>query len=225
MNKSGFFLINKPLGWTSFDVVQRVKKKFSLKKAGHAGTLDPVASGLIIVLSEAFTKKFDYFSSGIKEYKTRIFFGAESETDDITGRVTVAEHDETERLKKNLTERLESFISRQTGRFYQIAPKFSSIKFRGRPLYAYARKGIPVSVSPRLVCVHDVTIDNVQFPFVDLTIRADRGFYVRSFSRDIGHYCGTGALMLLLTRTRIEPYGIEEAKNVNDLNIEDMRTI
>ena len=222
MNKSGYFLVNKPFGWTSFDIVQYLKRALHLKKVGHAGTLDPIAEGLMIILSEQCTGQFELFSSGIKEYRTRILLGAASDTDDISGHVTIAEKgcmDGADELKKKIFRYAET----QRGEIQQKVPVYSAVKFKGKPLYHYAREGIDVKCKTRGVSIHDISLNSFDPPFVDMTLLTGRGFYVRSFCRDLGEFCGTGALMLRLTRTRIGDFSLDEAKDVKDITLDDLR--
>ncbi|MCK5708783.1 MAG: tRNA pseudouridine(55) synthase TruB [Candidatus Aureabacteria bacterium] len=225
VNRDGFILVNKPFGWTSFDAVQYLKRKLRLKKAGHAGTLDPIATGLLIVLSEKYTVKFDSFMKGIKKYRTSVLFGVESDTDDITGKVKVAEKLLVEQKSDDFKDLFYEFINSHKGEIVQEVPKYASIKFKGKPLYKYARNGQEVTVQPRRIFIHDIHVDKIDFPYANIDITSDKGFYVRSFCRDIGLYCGVGALMLSLIRTGIGEYLLDDAKDIHDITLEDLRLL
>ena len=205
-------LINKPYEWTSFDVVKKLKHAFQIPKIGHAGTLDPLATGLLILCTGKLTKKIDRYQQQEKEYEGVLILGKttpsidletpfDSETDisHITAGVVV---DTTEKFK---------------GAISQIPPQYSAVKVGGERVYKKARKGIEVPIKPRNVVISTFDITKTDLPAVHFRIVCSKGTYVRSLVRDFGKALKTGAYLKALTRTRIGDFKLQQAWDLNDL--------
>lgn len=206
---TGVFLIDKPVGPTSFAMVQRVRRALSIKKVGHAGTLDPFASGLLILCAgRPATRIIDQLMAGDKEYRATLQLGVETETQDPEGRVIA------ERPVIGVDdERIARVLARFTGDLLQAPPPFSAVKHEGKPLYAYARKGIVVTKEPRPVLIATLEAEFFEAATNRLTIRVvcSKGTYIRTLAADIGQALGCGAHLIALRRLRSGPFRVEEA--------------
>lgn len=205
--------INKPPGMTSFDVVRRVRKRFCLKKVGHAGTLDPFATGVLLILVGRATKRFDEFARFDKEYLAELEFGVETDTHDIQGKVI----QKTKPVPRLSEQKIKAVLKKYRGEIEQIPPAFSAVKYKGRPLYRYARKNIAVEVRPRKVVISEMELLENRWPRVKLRIVCSKGTYIRSLARDIGRDLGVGAFVRELVRIRVGPYRLEEAVGLEEL--------
>jgi len=206
------YLINKPLGWTSFDVVKKVRNALKIKKVGHAGTLDPLATGLLIVCAGKKTKSIDTYQAQEKEYTGTFVLGKTTESFDLEKEVVeVADpsHLDFEDVKKA--------VASLTGDILQIPPMHSAIKVGGKRVYESARKGIEVIMEPRAVQVSVFEITRFELPEIDFKIVCSKGTYIRSLARDLGESLGVGAFMSALTRTRIGEFKLEDAEEVLEL--------
>lgn len=204
-------LIDKPLTWTSFDVVNKIRYARKYKKIGHAGTLDPLATGLLILCTGKMTKQIESYQAQEKEYtgtftlgKTTPSFDAETEVDAEypLSHIQIAD---IERVTKELT-----------GIIQQIPPVFSAIKVNGKRAYKSARQGQEVELKAREVTIHVFEIDHSRFPEIDFRIVCTKGTYVRSIARDFGQMLGAGAYLSALRRTRIGEFKIEAAKTLEE---------
>jgi len=206
-------LIDKPGGWTSFDVVNKIKKTFRIKKVGHAGTLDPIATGLLIICTAKKTKEIDSFVNLNKLYTGIIKLGE-----------TTASYDtETEVLESKPYEHIiESSIYQTaeslTGVIEQVPPMYSAVKKNGKRLYKIARKGKEVERSPRTVTVSEFNINKIDLPFVSFEIRCSKGTYIRTLAHDMGQKLGTGGHITELRRTAIGSYSVENAVSIDQIN-------
>jgi tRNA pseudouridine55 synthase len=207
MNK--MFLVDKPSGLTSSRVVERIKKKFNVK-AGHTGTLDPLATGLLIVLTGKFTKNASSFLKLDKAYEVKVVLGIETDTFDSEG--TVLRQCATEVTRQELERVLKEF----DGDIWQTPPLFSAKKMAGQKAYQLARKGISVDMPPKKVSIHSLELKEFQFPYLTLTCQVSSGFYVRSLAHDIGDRLGVGATVIGVRRTRVGPYHVEQARSLED---------
>ena len=206
------FLIDKPLEWTSFDVVKKVRNALKIKKVGHAGTLDPLATGLLIVCAGKKTKSIDSFMGQEKEYTGTFVLGKTTESFDREKEIIeVADpfHLTLEDVKSAVTE--------LTGDILQIPPMHSAIKVDGKRVYESARKGIEVKMEPRQVTVSEFEITRFELPEIDFRIVCSKGTYIRSLARDLGEMLEVGAYMSALTRTRIGEFRLEEAEDLTTL--------
>ena len=205
-------LLDKPLQWTSFDVVKKVRGAIRIKKVGHAGTLDPLATGLLILCTGKMTKQIDTFQAQEKEYEGTFVLGATTASYDLETEV------ENVISVDHLTEKqiLEA-ISQLTGDIMQIPPAHSAIKIDGKRVYESARKGKEVKIDPRPVTVHKFELTRVALPEIDFKIICSKRTYIRSLARDLGEILGVGAYMSALRRTRIGNFKIEDAMPVQTL--------
>jgi len=198
------FLIDKPLDFTSFDIVRIFKKSFNLKKAGHSGTLDPKATGLLIVCSNKMTKKINEFIDYDKEYEGIIRIGAttksfdtESEEENISDSVNISDED-IENVRK-------SFL----GEVEQMPPMYSAIKHKGKPLYKMARKGHEIKREMRKIFVSDFEVKKLNDTEIFFRISSSKGTYVRSIANDFGEKLGVGGYLKELRRTRVGKFVLE----------------
>ncbi len=209
-------LVNKPYRWTSFDVVGKfrslVRQHAGIRKlkTGHAGTLDPLATGLLILCTGRFTKRIGEFQGLEKEYTGTFRLGATTPSFDLE-----TEIDRTYPLTGwgDLTDAARHF----TGTFDQVPPQFSAIQVDGKRAYAAARKDIAVEIKPRQVTVSAFEITRFELPDVDFRIACSKGTYIRALARDFGEYLGCGAHLTALCRTRIGPYHLRDAYSIEDL--------
>jgi tRNA pseudouridine55 synthase len=198
--------IDKPAGWTSFDVVRRIRSLTKTKKVGHSGTLDPMAVGVLLICTGKATKRVPELLEMEKEYEAEILLGIETDTLDITGE-TVSISDIPDHLKQQLP----AILSQFTGDILQIPPMVSALKKDGRPLYKMARKGIQISLQPRPVRINGIEILGIGNDRFQIRVRCSRGTYIRSLARDIGNQLGTLGTLSSLVRTRIGPYTRKQA--------------
>ncbi len=211
-------LVDKPQGWTSFDAVNKIKnlvrRKYNLKKfkIGHSGTLDPMATGLLVVCTGAWTKKLHHLQGLDKKYSGEITLGVETDTYDAEGKVVF-----TKEVPALTIENLNTLIQKFIGDIQQLPPAYSAIKKDGKPLYELARAGKEVKLEPRNVTVHSIRIIEYDAPKITLEVHSGSGFYVRSLAHDIGVMLGCGAHLSSLRRTSIGEYSLEEALSVDEI--------
>lgn len=199
-------LFDKPLEWTSFDVVRKVRNLIRIPKVGHAGTLDPLATGLLILCTGKFTKKINEYMGMEKEYTGTFTLGATTPTYDLES--------EPRDLKdiSHLTEQqIHNATLSFTGDIMQTPPIHSAIKQAGRPVYIAARKGIDVKLEPRPVSIYHFSIEKIELPVVHFRVVCSTGTYIRSLANDFGAALGVGAYMSSLRRTRIGQFKVEDA--------------
>ena len=204
-------LIDKPLDWTSFDVVRKIRNTIKIKKVGHAGTLDPLATGLLILCTGKFTKKINEYMAQEKEYTGTITLGAVTSTYDLES--------EPESLKSldGITEELIRETAKQfTGEILQTPPIHSAIKQKGKPVYLLARKGVNVALEPRKVTISEFEITNVGMPVISFRVVCTTGTYIRSLANDFGAVLGSGGYLSKLRRTRIGNFKVEDAMNMEE---------
>lgn len=205
------FLINKPLEWTSFDVVKKIRNTLRIKKVGHAGTLDPLATGLLIVCAGKKTKSIETYMGQEKEYTGTFVLGKTTESFDLEKEVVdVADpaHLTMEDVKKA--------AAQLTGDILQVPPMHSAIKVDGKRVYESARKGQEVVMEARPVSVTAFEITDFNNPVVHFRIVCSKGTYIRSLARDLGNILGVGAYMASLIRIRIGDFRLENAISVSE---------
>ena len=204
-------LINKPLEWTSFDVIRKMRNAIKIKKVGHAGTLDPLATGLLIVCTGKFTKKINEYMAKEKEYTGIITLGAVTPTYDLESEPInfLSIDDITEEM-------IYATAKKFTGRIMQTPPVHSAIKQKGKPVYLLARKGIDVVIEPREITITDFEITNISFPEVYFKVVCTTGTYIRSLANDFGQSLGCGAYLSSLCRTRIGEFSVDNALSVDE---------
>jgi tRNA pseudouridine55 synthase len=209
---NGIFNIYKPEGPTSFNIVSSVRKLTGEKRVGHAGTLDPAASGVLPVCIGRATRVIEYLMDGVKRYRAEIEFGKTTDTYDSEGAVT-SESDPSGIDPDRIKTALSSF----RGEIQQVPPLYSALKHRGTPYYKLAREGIEIEIDSRPVTVHDVYIIDWQPPVVTLDISCGKGTYIRSIANDLGQMMGCGAYMKSLIRTRYGIFNIDNAVSLEEL--------
>lgn len=212
---SGLLNINKPKGITSHDVVNRVRRLAGQRRVGHAGTLDPMATGVLLVCLGQATRLIEYVMAGQKQYRATIRFGVTTDTLDAEGQVTAVK-DSSSLDEIQLRTILPTFL----GDIEQIPPLFSAIKQEGQPLYKRARAGKLVEVAPRRVTIQALTWVAWQPPDLILEITCSAGTYIRSLARDLGQAAGPGAYLAELTRTASGPWQLAEAVSLEQLERE-----
>ncbi len=204
------FLVDKPKGLTSSRVVERIRRKFNVK-AGHTGTLDPLATGLLIVLTGKFTKNASSFLKLDKAYEVKVVLGIETDTFDSEGTVLRRSDNEVTRGE------LESVLKEFSGDVWQTPPPYSAKKITGRKAYQLARKGISVDIPPKKVSIYSLELKEFGFPYFTIACEVSSGFYVRSLAHDIGEKLGVGATVVDVRRTRVGPYHVEQAKPLDEI--------
>ena len=208
----GVLLVDKAPGMTSHDVVALVRRRLQIKKVGHCGTLDPIATGLLLLTLGRGTKIQDLLMSEDKEYAGTLSLGATTDTQDRAGKIV------EERPVPELPEDLvRSAFEKFRGDFYQMPPMVSAIKQGGVPLYKLARQGKTVEREPRLVHVYSYAIQRIATPEVDFSVSCSKGFYVRTYAHDIGEALGCGAHLKNLRRTRSGRFVVDGAVTVDEL--------
>ena len=208
----GVLLVDKAEGMTSHDVVALVRRRLEIKKVGHCGTLDPIATGLLLLTLGRGTKIQDLLMSEDKEYVGTLTLGVSTTTQDREGEIV------EERPVPGLTaDEIGSAFEKYRGDFYQMPPMVSAIKQGGVPLYKLARQGKVVEREPRLVHVYRHTIDRIALPDVDFTVLCSKGFYVRTYAHDIGETLGCGAHLKTLRRTKSGRFNLDRAITVDEI--------
>lgn len=220
----GVILVDKPIGWTSFDVVAKIRgnlrritgnKKI---KVGHAGTLDPMATGLLIVLAGNMTKQQDSFMKKDKVYEAEVTLGAVSDTDDAEGVLVSTGYDvrSMKTGKEEIADALNSFV----GELEQMPPQYSAIKLNGQKAYEIARKGEKAELKLRKVTIYSIDDIEARSNKVSFKCHVSSGTYIRSLARDLGEKLGCGGYLSALRRTSIGEYSVDEALAVSDLTDE-----
>lgn len=231
----GILGVDKPHGWSSFDVIRRLRRQLTAEnsaaasgahrtsdsvsrppKMGHAGTLDPMATGLVIVLIGKATKQQDRFMMLDKVYQAEITLGATSTTDDAEGDITPWTKGEEGSSTEPDENRVKDVLGRFTGAIEQVPPRHSAVKVEGQRAYQLARNGEDVVLNPRTVTVYDISRVSFEYPRLRFTARVSSGTYLRSLARDIGEALDTGGYLASLRRTRIGPHTVAEAVSVDD---------
>ena len=205
-------LIDKPFKWTSFDVIRKVRQLIKIKKVGHAGTLDPLATGLLIVCTGKQTKKINEYMSKEKEYTGTITIGAstatfdlESQPENLSGYQSLKEEDIIEATR------------RFTGEILQVPPIYSAIKQEGKRVYELARKGLDVKMEPRKVFIKEFSITKINLPVLSFRVVCSTGTYIRSLANDLGEALGCGGYLSSLCRTRIGEFELSRALSIQQL--------
>ena len=209
---SGLLNINKPKGLTSHDVVARVRKLSGQRKVGHTGTLDPMATGVLLVCLGQATRLIEYLMVSRKQYRAVISFGTVTDTLDAEGEV-IAQNSISLLTADKIQEALPTFM----GEIKQVPPIFSAIKHKGQPLYKRARAGEVVEVEPRSVTIYNLDWIAWQPPDLTVDVTCSPGTYIRSLARDLGEAAGTGAYLTGLTRTANGDWSIDQAVTLNRL--------
>jgi len=204
-----YILIDKPLTWTSFDVVRKIRNLTRIMKVGHAGTLDPLATGLLIVCTGKFTKKINEYMGMEKEYTGTFTLGATTPTYDLE-----SEPADFKSLDHLTPEMIHAATAQFTGLIMQVPPAHSAIKQDGKPVYLAARKGLDVVMEPRPVTIYHFSIEKIELPIVHFKVVCSTGTYIRSLAHDFGKALGVGGYMSSLCRTRIGEFKVEDAQSM-----------
>lgn len=218
---NGVLLVDKPMDWTSHDVVNCMKHRFNLSRIGHCGTLDPLATGLLVVLMGKATKLQDRLMSESKVYQASMRLGVESDTEDSTGNL-VSTSDVSSVTEASLRAAMSGFM----GKVKQIPPMVSAIKKDGKPLYALARKGITIEREPREIEIYSLEMTSCSLPDADFTVHCSKGTYVRTLCADIGKALGVGAIMTGLRRVKCGDLPVDKAYTVEQIKsweLDDLR--
>lgn len=211
-NEGALLLLNKPLGWTSFDLVKKVRNITKAKKVGHAGTLDPLATGLMILCTGKWTKKIDTYQAQEKEYTGAFLLGE-----------TTASYDREQPVEQLwptdhiTTDMVKAVGERFVGKILQTPPAHSAIKVDGKRAYELARKGQDTGIKPREVEIKELEFTDLSLPQVRFRVVCSKGTYIRTLVHDIGLALSSGAVLVELCRTRIGDFQIADAKSVADL--------
>lgn len=211
-NVAGLLVVDKPSGCTSHDVVARLRKGLGIRKIGHAGTLDPDATGILPVCAGPATRIVEYLMELPKAYRVRMKLGEETDTEDASGRVT-----RRHGLKGLTEERVRAAVMRFLGEVRQVPPMYSALKSKGRRLYDLARKGEEVSRPPRTVNLYEIHGFQCDLPHVFFHVRCSKGTYIRSLCRDIGRELGVGAHLTDLRRTESAGFTEKDAHPLSEI--------
>jgi tRNA pseudouridine55 synthase len=203
----GLLVIDKPAGMTSRAVVNQVQQWFARGvKIGHTGTLDPLATGVLVLCVGRATRLADYVQQGEKTYQSRFRLGAVSDTDDAQGLITPRQG-----VSPPLPEQLQEVLQEFVGDVWQRPPAFSALKLQGQRAHALARQGAAPSLAPRLVHIRAIRLRDYQWPYVDVEVECSRGTYIRALARDVGEKLGCGGYVETLRRLRVGPFTLDQA--------------
>lgn len=214
----GIIVINKEKDYTSHDVVAKLKKKLNISKVGHTGTLDPNATGVLPILIGKGTKFSKYLINHDKTYKAQIELGKKTDTVDVEGNVIEEKPVDTEYIKQNLVQVLESFVGKQE----QVPPMYSAIKKNGKKLYEYARKGEKIEVEPRKIEIYKIELVKYNEKNIEFIVSCSKGTYIRSLCEDIAEKLNTVGYMKNLERLQVGEFNIEKSVLIDDVNIENI---
>ena len=209
---SGFIIVNKPSGATSFSMVALVRRLTGVRRVGHAGTLDPLASGVLPVAIGHATRLIEYLDDELKSYRATVCFGVATDTYDAEGEVVA-----TGDASGVTAERIEAALAAFAGDIRQTPPLYSALKVAGKPLYRYAREGADVSVAARVVHVESIRLLAFADGAADIDVRCGKGTYIRSLAHDLGGVLGCGAHLAALVRTSTGGFGIDDARSPAEL--------
>jgi len=216
--KEGIIIVNKPDGLTSHDVVDRVRRKFSMRRVGHAGTLDPLATGVLVILLGKSTKLFDKFVSFDKAYRATLILGTTTHSADTQGKIL-------EQLPyDHVTQKqVEDVFDKFKGESFQIPPMVSAIKKNGKKLYQLARKGLVVEREPRAIRIDRLLLEEFNPPDVKFYLECSKGTYVRQLADDVGKALGCGACISQIERLKVGSFSIEDAVNIEEIDESHIR--
>ncbi len=216
----GFLVINKPKGWTSADVVNKIKRILKVKKAGHLGTLDPDATGVLPVALGKATKVIPYINEGDKGYMVVMKLGESTDTLDASGKVI-----EKREIPPLDEEKIKRVFKEFTGKISQIPPAYSAVKVSGVRAYELARRGEAVKLKPREIIIKDINLIKKEMPYITFDVLCSKGTYIRTLCQDIGERLGTAAHMFSLVRTHSGRFRMDDSVNIDDLEKGDLSRI
>lgn len=205
-------LLDKPLHWTSFDTIRKLRKLIGVNKIGHAGTLDPLATGLLIICTGKNTKRINEFMAQEKEYTGTITIGATTPTYDLE-----SAPENPKDYSQITSEKIIETIRQFEGEIQQIPPIHSAIKQGGKPVYLAARKGEEVKLEPRTITIYSFEIENIKLPEIDFRVRCSTGTYIRGLANDFGAALGVGGYLSRLRRTKIGAFDAANAESMDGL--------
>jgi tRNA pseudouridine55 synthase len=217
---NGLIIINKPPGITSYTVVKRVKKILKVRKAGHAGTLDPFAQGILVVCLNEGTKLVPFLVEEDKEYQAMLHLGIETDTQDITGRI-IKDNSPVHIADAQIGRAFKSF----QGKIMQVPPMYSALKYNGVPLYQLARKGKELERELREVEIKELSIMKIDSPCVFFRVVCSKGTYIRTLANDLGKYLGCGACLEMLNRTRSGSFKLENSVTLENLEKTSLKEV
>jgi len=220
MDKEGIILVRKPKGITSHDVVDSVRQRLKVKKVGHAGTLDPLAEGLLIILVGRYTKFFPKFVNFDKEYFGVLKLGEATATGDSQGKIIKqSNYDNID------SEKIKEAFSFFKGETEQVPPMVSALRVKGERLYNLARRGIVIDRRPRCIKIYTLEVSNIKLPLVEFFVRCSKGTYIRKLAEDIGERLGCGAHMIKILRLSIGPFKLDNAVEIDKINESNLQKI
>jgi tRNA pseudouridine55 synthase len=213
---NGFLVIDKPEDWTSHDVVQKARKELKIKKIGHLGTLDPLATGVLVLAVGNATKLIEYLLMNEKEYDAEVKLGVRSDTFDAEGKIE-------EVTDKPVSEKeIEKVVSKFEGSIDQVPPVFSAIKIEGETAYKKARRGEDIKMKPKKVHIYENKILDYKWPVLKLHIHCSTGTYIRSIAHDIGEKLGCGGYLQKLVRTRVRNFQLKDSIKIEEISPEKL---
>lgn len=214
----GIAIIDKPAGMTSHDVVSVVRRKFHMRRVGHAGTLDPLATGVLVILLGQGTKYFERFVAFEKAYRATMILGIRTTSADLEGEVI------SRSPYEHVTQaQIEDVFKKFIGEIEQVPPMVSAVKVGGKKLYQLARKGLVVERQPRKIIIDRLDVVNVEPPKVKFFMECSKGTYVRQLAADVGEILGCGAAICQIERTKVGPFTIDQAVSLEELNESHVR--
>lgn len=213
MEKQGVVVVNKPAGITSHDVVNFIRRKFAMRRVGHAGTLDPMATGILVILLGKSTKLFDRFVAFDKSYRATLRLGLKTTTADIMGKVL-----EEKSFSGLDQKKVETALTQFTGEIEQKPPMVSAVKHKGERLYHLARQGKQVERTARKVRIDELKLLRFELPDVEFFMSCSKGTYVRQLAEDVGDVLGCGACISQIERTKVGPFDMKQAVTLEELN-------
>lgn len=216
--KDGILLIDKPAGVTSHDIVEIARKKLKIKKVGHSGTLDPVATGILVLLVGKDTKLFSKFVYFDKEYEATLHLGVVTSTGDSQGRI-LSQRDPSSLGEDEIRGTFMQFIGERD----QIPPMVSAIKYHGKRLYELARQGIEVNRKARRIRIYDLQISRLCLPEIDFYVKCTKGTYIRRLGEEIGEKLGVGGFISRIRRISLGPFHVREAIRIEDIDESHLR--
>lgn len=214
----GIIIVNKPQGLTSHDIVNHVRRKFKIQRVGHAGTLDPLATGVLVMLLGRSTRLFNQFVGLDKAYRAKLILGTSTDSADIQGKII-----KTMPCGHIHRQDVEEVFKKFVGDISQVPPMFSAVKIRGQKLYKLARKGIEIERPPRAVKIYCLRLESFLSPEVNFYLECSKGLYVRQLAEDVGGILGCGACISQIERTRVGSFAIEDAVTIEELNESHIR--
>ncbi len=220
MVRSGILLIDKPQGLTSHDVVDAVRRKFGIRRVGHSGTLDPLATGLLIILVDKATSQFNRFTNFDKEYAATLTMGTATDSGDSEGKVIASAGYDGLNQEKVL-----AALKSLEGKIEQTPPMVSAVKHKGKPLYKLARKGLTVERKKRLIEIYSLELLRFSLPEIEFKVRCSKGTYIRSLGEEIASRLGSCGHISQIRRVSIGAYTVGQAKSLDAFNENDIRPV